>query len=96
VSVVFDAVGRGVKAIGDTLEASVKTTVGVVEQGTQPLVATVREIYEEKLAAFAGGEGLPHSPTLSPVCFTCVRRCAESETALRLPNDTCRIRVTHA
>ena len=51
-----------VNAIGETLKASAKDTAGVVEQGTQPLVATVQEIYEEELAAFArgrvgGGEG---------------------------------------
>lgn len=51
-----------VKAIGDTLKASAKDTAGVVEQGTQPLVATVQDIYEEELVAFArgrvgGGEG---------------------------------------
>lgn len=51
-----------VKAIGDTLKASAKDTAGVVEQGTQPLVSTVQEIYEEELVAFArgrvgGGEG---------------------------------------
>ena len=51
-----------VNAIGETLKASAKDTAGVVEQGTQPLVATVQEIYEEELEAFArgrvgGGEG---------------------------------------